>query len=135
MECLEKDSSLCRYFPHPHHDISFLHCSYHCSCPIIWQVEVGDQKSSGTGPNKKLAKRAAAEAMLLLMGYSKVQKQPSKPAIKAPGAESTGDDKQRKVSNVLTVTSQASVFSLERMKPPPPPTGILNKCDFSVIVP
>ena len=42
-----------------------------------------DQTCTGVGPNKKLAKRHAAEAMLLHLGYNKPSPQPSKPAIKS----------------------------------------------------
>ena len=35
------------------------------------QVTVGQQSTTGTGPNKKLAKRAAAESLLQLLGYSR----------------------------------------------------------------
>jgi len=38
---------------------------------IILQVEVGDKIERGTGPNKRVAKRAAAEAMLRTLGYSR----------------------------------------------------------------
>ena len=47
------------------------------------QVMVDDQTCTGVGPNKKLAKRHAAEAMLLHLGYNKPSPQPSKPAIKS----------------------------------------------------
>ena len=43
---------------------------------------VDDQTCTGVGPNKKLAKRHAAEAMLLHLGYNKPSPQPTKPAIK-----------------------------------------------------
>ena len=33
------------------------------------QVKVSGEVATGTGPNKKVAKRNAAEAMLLLLGY------------------------------------------------------------------
>eukprot|EP00094_Tigriopus_californicus_P010878 TCALIF_10493-PA protein Name:"Similar to STAU1 Double-stranded RNA-binding protein Staufen homolog 1 (Ailuropoda melanoleuca)" AED:0.43 eAED:0.43 QI:0/0/0.33/0.66/1/1/3/106/144 len=45
-------------------------------------VAVGSQVARGNGPNKKLAKRAAAENLLQTMGYSRPQPQPSKPALK-----------------------------------------------------
>jgi hypothetical protein len=47
-------------------------------------VSVEDQTCTGVGPNKKLAKRHAAEAMLQLLGYSRPSPQPSKPSIKSP---------------------------------------------------
>ncbi|XP_075439562.1 double-stranded RNA-binding protein Staufen homolog 2 isoform X13 [Ascaphus truei] len=49
---------------------------------FIMQVKVGDQTATGTGPNKKTAKRNAAEAMLLQLGYkasSPVEDKPVKP--------------------------------------------------------
>lgn len=33
------------------------------------QVKVNNEVATGTGPNKKVAKRNAAEAMLLQLGY------------------------------------------------------------------
>ncbi|XP_062841647.1 double-stranded RNA-binding protein Staufen homolog 2 isoform X2 [Trichomycterus rosablanca] len=36
---------------------------------FIMQVKVGEEVSTGSGPNKKVAKRAAAETMLLQLGY------------------------------------------------------------------
>ncbi len=36
---------------------------------VCWQVKVGTEVTTGTGPNKKVAKRNAAEAMLLQLGY------------------------------------------------------------------
>ena len=50
-------------------------------------MQVGDQKCTGVGPNKKLAKRSAAEAMLQLLGYSRPSPQPAKPAIKSGDAQ------------------------------------------------
>ncbi|KAK8752492.1 hypothetical protein OTU49_005834, partial [Cherax quadricarinatus] len=64
---------------------------------FIMQVTVGTQSAQGSGPNKKLAKRAAAENMLQLLGYSRPQPQPGKPAIKTDGANSD-PDKTRKVT-------------------------------------
>lgn len=64
---------------------------------FIMQVTVGTQNAQGSGPNKKLAKRAAAENMLQLLGYSRPQPQPGKSAIKTDGANSD-PDKTRKVT-------------------------------------
>ena len=66
------------------------------------QVNVGSHNAQGTGPNKKLAKRAAAESMLQLLGYSRPQPQPGKPAIKLESGGSgvhSDSDKARKVKN------------------------------------
>jgi double-stranded RNA-binding protein Staufen len=49
---------------------------------FIMQVTVGEKQATGVGPNKKLAKRAAAEAMLQMLGYSRPSPLPAKPAIK-----------------------------------------------------
>nr|XP_034323124.1 double-stranded RNA-binding protein Staufen homolog isoform X1 [Crassostrea gigas] len=58
---------------------------------FVIQVQVDDQTCTGVGPNKKLAKRHAAEAMLTLLGYNKPSPQPAKPAIKsASNQEETG---------------------------------------------
>lgn len=49
---------------------------------FVMQVQVEDKTCTGVGPNKKLAKRHAAEQMLTLLGYNKPSPQPTKPAIK-----------------------------------------------------
>lgn len=49
---------------------------------FVMQVKVGTEVTTGTGPNKKIAKRNAAEAMLLQLGYKAstlLQEQPDKP--------------------------------------------------------
>ncbi|MGH0124974.1 UNVERIFIED_CONTAM: hypothetical protein FKN15_005525 [Acipenser sinensis] len=49
---------------------------------FIMQVKVGNESATGTGPNKKVAKRNSAEAMLLQLGYkasSPAQSQAEKP--------------------------------------------------------
>lgn len=52
------------------------------SIPI--QVKVNNEVATGTGPNKKVAKRNAAEAMLLQLGY-KASTVPQNPAeVKTP---------------------------------------------------
>ncbi len=53
----------------------------------VLQVQVGEHRCTGVGPNKKLAKRSAAEAMLQLLGYSRPAPQPVKPAIKSADAQ------------------------------------------------
>ncbi|RXG70345.1 Double-stranded RNA-binding protein Staufen-like protein 2 [Armadillidium vulgare] len=63
---------------------------------FVVQVTVGTNSAQGSGPNKKLAKRAAAESMLQLLGYSRPQPQPAKPAIKLENSHSDSD-KTRKV--------------------------------------
>ncbi|XP_054840733.1 double-stranded RNA-binding protein Staufen homolog 2 isoform X2 [Eublepharis macularius] len=49
---------------------------------FVMQVKVGNDVTTGTGPNKKIAKRNAAEAMLLQLGYKAslpLQEQAEKP--------------------------------------------------------
>lgn len=60
---------------------------------FVMQVQVDEHTCSGVGPNKKLAKRHAAEAMLQLMGYNKPSPQPTKPAIKTQGDTSMSEKK------------------------------------------
>ena len=58
---------------------------------------MNENQCTGTGPNKKLAKRAAAEVMLQTMGYSKPSPQPDKPAIRTPGTTPTAETANKKV--------------------------------------
>ncbi|XP_041923114.1 double-stranded RNA-binding protein Staufen homolog 2 isoform X4 [Alosa alosa] len=46
---------------------------------FIMQVKVGGEMATGTGPNKKVAKRNAAEAMLLQLGYKASTPLPTSP--------------------------------------------------------
>ncbi|XP_031439330.1 double-stranded RNA-binding protein Staufen homolog 2 isoform X2 [Clupea harengus] len=46
---------------------------------FIMQVKVGGELATGTGPNKKVAKRNAAEAMLLQLGYKASTPLPTSP--------------------------------------------------------
>lgn len=41
----------------------------HAFASMHMQVKVNNEVATGTGPNKKVAKRNAAEAMLLQLGY------------------------------------------------------------------
>jgi len=71
-------------------------------------VSIGQHSCTGTGPNKKLAKRAAAEGLLQLLGYSRPTAQPAKPSIKT-GDNSQDLDKSRKVCTL-------SIFTIVREK-------------------
>lgn len=62
---------------------------------FVIQVKVGQDTALGKGPNKKLAKRAAAEEMLENLGYHRQMAQPSKPAIKS---SSDGQHDKKNVS-------------------------------------
>lgn len=57
---------------------------------FIMRCQVDEQMADGVGPNKKLAKRNAAEAMLQLLGYSRPSPQPTKPAIKMTSSSEGG---------------------------------------------
>lgn len=62
---------------------------------FVMQCQVDETISQGVGPNKKLAKRNAAESMLQMLGFSRPSPQPSKPAIKsAQSAEGSASDKK-----------------------------------------
>jgi len=67
------------------------------------KVEVGSLNAVGSGPNKKVAKRAAAEALLQLTGYSRPSAVPTKPALKVPGEAS---DKSKKLTFVDEVKGE-----------------------------
>merc|ERR1712079_991739 len=73
---------------------------------FVMQVTVGQQSATGSGPNKKLAKRAAAEALLQLLGYSRPGPQPTKPALRSPGEG--GGERGRKLTFVDEVKSGSS---------------------------
>ena len=49
-----------------------------CVC-VFSKVKVGGELATGTGPNKKVAKRNAAEAMLLQLGYKASTPLPTSP--------------------------------------------------------
>jgi len=72
---------------------------------FVMQVSVGQHSTTGTGPNKKLAKRAAAESLLQLLGYSRPSIQPNKSAIKT-GSEADKLEKSKKLTFVDEVGSQ-----------------------------
>ncbi|KAF6089505.1 staufen double-stranded RNA binding protein 1 [Phyllostomus discolor] len=50
---------------------------------FVMQVKVGKHTAEGTGTNKKVAKRNAAENMLEILGFKVPQAQPAKPALKS----------------------------------------------------
>ncbi|KAK3777175.1 hypothetical protein RRG08_010829, partial [Elysia crispata] len=109
---------------------------------FVMQVEVEEKSCTGTGPNKKLAKRAAAEAMLLILGYTKPSPQPAKSSIKSSsgeGSHSIGDKKvtfvgdasdldQKVVVPVINLPNQVSSPLAQQRVPgllhlPPSATG------------
>lgn len=81
---------------------------------FLIQVMVGEKLCTGSGPNKKLAKRSAAEQMLQLLGYSRPNRLPSKPAIKATEGQSIvpGVGSDKKVTFVDQDQAQGQVRQL-----------------------
>lgn len=71
----------------------------------FFQVAVGNESAQGVGANKKLAKRAAAENMLQLLGYSRPPPQPGKPVLKTDGSSHSDPDKTRKVTFLEDTTT------------------------------
>ncbi|CAG2054393.1 unnamed protein product, partial [Timema podura] len=73
-----------------------------------FQVSIGQTTCTGSGPNKKLAKRAAAEGLLEQLGYLRPTTQPVKPTIKAVVTDPLGQDleKNRKVTFLEDEKSQ-----------------------------
>merc|ERR1711937_496262 len=70
---------------------------------FVMKVIVGQNSATGSGPNKKLAKRAAAEALLQVLGYSRGPSlQPSKPALKVAGDQA---DKTKKGTPVVSANT------------------------------
>ncbi|XP_043244271.1 double-stranded RNA-binding protein Staufen homolog 2-like isoform X2 [Amphibalanus amphitrite] len=65
---------------------------------FVMSVSAGGHTCSGTGPNKKLAKRAAAEALLVELGYSRPQPPVGRPSLKQAGTESEPADRSRRVT-------------------------------------
>merc|ERR1719412_3356644 len=81
---------------------------------FVMQVTVGQHSSTGSGPNKKLAKRAAAEALLQLLGYSRPTPQPNKPSLKSPGGSSSSEgvgERNKKLTFVDEVNPEDSSSS------------------------
>ncbi|XP_076456798.1 double-stranded RNA-binding protein Staufen homolog isoform X2 [Babylonia areolata] len=69
---------------------------------FVMQCQVEEHTSEGVGPNKKLAKRSAAESMLQILGFSRPSPQPTKPAIKNTQSSEGGSSSDKKVTFVDT---------------------------------
>uniref|UniRef100_A0A6I8QZX0 Double-stranded RNA-binding protein Staufen homolog 2 n=1 Tax=Xenopus tropicalis TaxID=8364 RepID=A0A6I8QZX0_XENTR len=67
---------------------------------FIMQVKVGEETATGTGPNKKTAKRNAAEAMLLQLGYKA-----SSPVVEKTGKRGENPDWDEQNSGIADQTS------------------------------
>merc|ERR1719225_1190187 len=81
---------------------------------FVMQVSAAGQSAQGSGPNKKLAKRAAAEALLQLMGYSRPSLQPSKPALKT--SHSNGSTASTTSSSSMSCSSLTNGEIKEKTK-------------------
>ncbi|KAJ1526837.1 hypothetical protein ONE63_008401 [Megalurothrips usitatus] len=66
---------------------------------FIMAVKIGELSCQGSGPNKKLAKRAAAEAMLLELGYSR----PPAGSTPAPSTKPSNGKESRKLTDTPSV--------------------------------
>ena len=81
---------------------------------IFLQVTVGEKTCQGTGPNKKLARRAAAEAMLAVLGYAKPLPKPGKSVLKQSSVQSNVSDSPEQQQNgesshVVTETADENI--------------------------
>merc|ERR1740128_1602351 len=70
---------------------------------FFMKVTVGSISAMGSGTNKKVAKRAATEALLQITGYLKPSPVPGKPNLKSPGEVS---DKTKKLTFVEDVKGE-----------------------------
>lgn len=77
---------------------------------FFMQVKVGNHTAEGTGTNKKVAKRNAAENMLEILGFKVAQSQPAKPALKS--------------EEKVTAPGSVSLLSNCEMTVSPPPGGL-----------
>ena len=74
-------------------------------------MECNDQSCQGKGPNKKLAKRNAAEEMLQMMGYSKPSPAPGKSVLKSPDHSNSSPHHNKHVTFVDSASpSKVSKF-------------------------
>ena len=69
----------------------------------LFQVSAAGANAQGSGPNKKLAKRSAAESLLQIMGYSRPSLQPAKPALK--NTNSNGSTASSSTSSTMSTSS------------------------------
>lgn len=77
---------------------------------FLLQVKVGNHTAEGTGTNKKVAKRNAAENMLEILGFKVPQAQPTKPALKS--------------EEKVTAQGSVSLLSNGKMTSSPHPRGL-----------
>lgn len=67
---------------------------------FVIEASVNGHSCSGVGPNKKIAKRNAAEALLALLGYTHPTSNAPKPVIKTEKEPESSGEKPRKVTFV-----------------------------------
>jgi len=70
---------------------------------FVMEVSAAGANAQGSGPNKKLAKRSAAESLLQIMGYSRPSLQPAKPALK--NTNSNGSTASSSTSSTMSTSS------------------------------
>jgi len=90
---------------------------------FVMQVQVGEQKCTGVGPNKKVAKRNAAEVMLQLLGYSRPSPQPAKPAIKGETPAGQQQPPQQQQQQSPQIASDKKVTFVDQEAPAMMPPG------------
>ena len=91
------------------------------------QVSAAGESAQGSGPNKKLAKRSAAESLLQIMGYSRPTLQPAKPALKntnsngstASSSTSSSTMSTSSITNGEVKTTHSTERSKEKAKKVP----------------
>ena len=91
---------------------------------FLLQVNVAGEKAQGTGPNKKLAKRAAAESLLQSLGYFRPSAQPGKPALK--NSSSSGNQTSSSSSMNSNTTNESGIKSTSIDKPNEDSNGAKN---------
>ncbi|XP_063062537.1 double-stranded RNA-binding protein Staufen homolog 2 isoform X2 [Engraulis encrasicolus] len=101
---------------------------------FIMQVKVGAEMATGTGPNKKVAKRNAAEAMLLQLGYKASTPLPTSPdkldnkgwnGQRAPFPEATNNS-QKGLLHLSPDVYQEMEASRNKGGPSPSPSPFLG---------
>lgn len=100
---------------------------------FLMEVTIGQYSAQGIGSNKKLGKRAAAEALLAQLGYSKpAQPQPAKPSIKTSpkdtsGAENASNDAGTKLRKVTFREDDAGKDSTQNQQAQQPSGGTIGR--------
>ena len=100
---------------------------------LCFQVTINGYTTQGRGPNKKLAKRVAAESLLRDLGYFKPALVPGKPVLKpttSSGSVGADEATQPPQSNATTTTS-VTASSVEEKEINTAPADSCEKADQS----